>query len=54
MGVLCIFVCVYAMPTGARRGHWIPGAGVTDACEPPCECWESNFIPVELAASALN
>ena len=33
---------VHAMPVKARRGHQIPGIGVTYGCEPPCACWELN------------
>lgn len=29
------------------RGLQSPGTGITDVCEPPCECWESNLNPLE-------
>lgn len=42
MGVLSAFMSLHhIMPGalgGARRGCWIPGTGVTDACEQPCGC----------------
>lgn len=42
MGVLSAFMSLYhIMPGalgGARRGCWIPGTGVTDACEQLCGC----------------
>ena len=31
----------------ARRGHWIPGTGVTNGCELPCGCWELTPGPLE-------
>lgn len=33
------------MPTKARRGLWIPRAGVTDSCLLPHVCWESRPGP---------
>lgn len=26
-----------------EEGVGSPGTGITDACEPPCEFWESNL-----------
>jgi hypothetical protein len=48
---MCLSVlsaCVHAyhmgtVPTEAREGIWSFGTGVTDGCEPPCECWELNL-----------
>lgn len=34
------FVCLVLMEI--RRGHKIPGTGVTDCCEQTCGCWEPN------------
>lgn len=43
---LCVhYVC--AVPTVVRRGHWIPGTGVTGACEPPCRDLEPSLAPLE-------
>ncbi|CAO2629139.1 hypothetical protein LEMLEM_LOCUS20356, partial [Lemmus lemmus] len=28
----------YSMPEETRRGHQIPGIGVTDGCQLPCRC----------------
>lgn len=42
------FACIYALylkcevPTETRKGHWIPRTRITDGCEPPGGCWESN------------
>jgi hypothetical protein len=33
--------------TEARRGHLIPGTGVTDGYEPSCGCWEPNPCSLE-------
>ena len=30
-----------------EEGIGSPGAGVTDGCEPLCECWELNLGPLE-------
>ena len=50
VGVLPVCISVYhvqALPKEARIGLWIPGIGVTDGCEPPCGCRESNLGSLE-------
>lgn len=47
---VCMSPCVphmFLVHTEDRRGIWIPGDGVTDGCEPPCRCWESNPSSLE-------
>lgn len=34
-------------PGVPEEGVRFPGTRVTDACEPPCGCWESNIGPLE-------
>ena len=41
------YLYVYRAPLKVRRGHWIPGTGVTDDCEPPYGCWEWNLGPLQ-------
>lgn len=41
-----------------RKGHWIPGTGVTSCCESPCGCWEPKpgslqKLPMLLATEPL-
>ena len=36
--------CMYAHQVHARRGRQIPWTGAMDGCEPPCGCWESNWV----------
>ena len=31
---------IHAVPMWTTRRGQIPGTGVTDGCEPQCECWE--------------
>ncbi|ERE79937.1 E3 ubiquitin-protein ligase [Cricetulus griseus] len=31
----------------AKRGFRSLGTGVTDSCEPPCQCWELNPGPLQ-------
>ena len=40
-----LHVCVQHIYAG--RGHWIPGAGVTDGCEPLYGSWKLNLGPLE-------
>lgn len=49
LSCLCVSVCIYVctsyaclLPEEARRAVGVPGTGVTDSCEPPRKCWESN------------
>lgn len=44
-GVLPTCTCVYACSAhgGQKNGFGFPGAGATDGCEPPYECWESSL-----------
>lgn len=38
----CVHVCtpcICLVPVAARIGHWLPGTGLTDGCEPPSGCW---------------
>ena len=57
---MCHLMCVDILPAcmsvhrvlpGALRrpeeGVGSPGTGITDGCEPPCGCWESNPGPLE-------
>lgn len=37
MNTHAAYTCLVAM--GARRECWVPGTGVTESCEPSCECW---------------
>lgn len=40
--------CVHAWcPSRAKEVVRSPGTGVTDAHEPPCECWELNLGPLQ-------
>lgn len=40
----CLYVHhTHAVPVGARRGRHMPRIGVTDACEPPCWCWNPTL-----------
>ena len=38
------------MPTGQKRAPEL----ITDGCEPPCGCWESNSGPLEEQAMLLT
>lgn len=45
----CMF-CLHVHHMQALRpaeGFRSPGTGITDVCEPPCECWESKLNPLE-------
>ena len=49
VGVLLACKPVYHMHAWCfwkpEEGIGSPGAGVTNGCEPPCGCWESNLGP---------
>jgi hypothetical protein len=50
MGILPAFIFVHhvcANPGRAEEGVRSPETGVTDGCEPPCECWELNPGPLK-------
>lgn len=34
--------CMSLVPGEARKGHWVPGPGVKDGCEPPCGSRKPN------------
>jgi hypothetical protein len=40
----CKCVCVTHIFTVPKDSIGFPGAGITDSCEPPCGCWESNQV----------
>lgn len=42
--------CCIAVLEEATRGQQIPYTEVTDSCELPSECWESNLAPLEVSA----
>lgn len=54
----CLHVCMStACIPGAHGGQkalYPPGAGVTNGCEPPCGCWETNLGPPEKVTSVLS
>lgn len=43
----CLWISFILVPAKARREHWIPGFRVTESCEPPSGCQESNPGPLE-------
>ena len=49
MGV--VLVCLHHMhawyPRRPEEGTGSPEIGVTDGCELPCRCWESNPSPLQ-------
>jgi hypothetical protein len=48
VNVLSVYAYVhhmYTMLMEARKGHQIPGTGVTGGCEPPCGGWEPKSGP---------
>lgn len=45
MNIYALFVC--SVPLEIREGVRSPENGVTDNCELPCVCWESNQDPLE-------
>lgn len=55
----CIYVCMYVhymqawLPWRSEEGIQSPGARVSNDCEPPWGCWESDLDPWR-GASALN
>jgi hypothetical protein len=60
--ILCVSVLSVCMPKHhlyawypkkPEDGLGFPGTGVTDCCEPPCGCWESNPIPPVLSTTKL-
>lgn len=46
--------CLSLVPMECRRGHWIPGNGVIDGCELPCENWELILNPLQQQPVRLN
>lgn len=42
------------VPAEARRGHHVPGTGITNGCEQPSGYWEWNPGPVQEQQNALN
>lgn len=40
-----LHMCTACMPGACevRESTECPGTGVTDDCDPPCECWELNL-----------
>ena len=59
--ILQVFACLcvlsvlimHAVPTEAKRGHWILGTGVTDGHELPCGCGGWNLNPLKEQAVLL-
>jgi hypothetical protein len=52
--VFCLHVCLCTMYLyRPEENIGPPESGVTDSCEPPCGCWESNLDPLEKTAKAL-
>ena len=46
--VFCLHVCVCTVcPQRSDESIRFPGTGVTDSCELPCGCWESNPGPLQ-------
>ena len=46
--ILIFNMCEHVNPCAvAEEGVEFPGAGVTDSCELPCGCWESNLGPLQ-------
>ena len=45
---------VYLVSMEARRGHWIPGTGVTDGCELLCGSWDLNMSLLEVQPVLLT
>lgn len=53
----CVFVCVYDVcapheclvhsKEESEEGIRVSGIGVTDVCQPPCECWDLNSGPLQ-------
>lgn len=46
----CMATCM-GMPVEAKRGHWNPGTGDTDGCEPLYRCWHLNMSAKASAVS---
>jgi hypothetical protein len=44
---LTVHICVDLVPTETREGIGVSKTVVTDSCELPCRCWESNLDPLE-------
>ena len=41
-------------PQRPEEGVPSPGIGITDRCDPPCGCWESNLDPLEEQSMPLT
>ena len=44
---LFAFMPVHQVPGKSGKDSGSPASGVTDGCELPCGCWESNPGPLE-------
>jgi hypothetical protein len=44
---MSILLAYMSLPLEARRGQWIPEAGVTGSCGLLCESWDLNLGPQE-------
>jgi hypothetical protein len=56
-GVFPAFMSVYHMIEPSQRPEEAirsPESGVTDGCELPCECWDSNLGPMKEQALKLQ
>jgi hypothetical protein len=51
--IYLFIICKYTVAVfrHTRRGHQI---SVTGGCEPPCDCWDLNFGPLEEQSGALT
>lgn len=45
---LHVCLCTVCLAPKGQKDVRHPGDGVTEDCEPPCDCWELNLCPSRL------